>query len=324
MTYEELLERLRAVWPARTIMTAMELSLFDALGEDGASAAGAAATMGTDPRATGLLLCALAGLGLVEKEGEHYRCAPLAADRLRRGSPTYGGRGLLHQTHLWESWSHLTDVVRTGAPARVERQRSADEYHDFVGAMYDFGWDRAVAVAGLVDLDGVDRMLDLGGGPGSYAIAFCQRKPALRAVVFDRPLALDVALELTTRHGVADRIELRPGDFTTDPVGADFDLVFASHIIHSYPPEANAALMREIHEALRPGGRLLLQDFFLEDDRVSPASSAVFAINMLVNTDGGRTYTWTEATDWLERAGFATVRRLDTPPGAGILEAVRD
>jgi predicted O-methyltransferase YrrM len=321
MTYDDLLERVRAFWPARIILTAVELGVAGALDGGARTAAEAARRLGTDPRATELLLNALTALGLVVKEGDRFANAPVAREHLVQGAPDCRVSGLMHQAHLWQSWSGLTQVVKTGRPALREAERSEEAYRDFIRAMHDFGRERAQVLAGALDLSGVRRLLDLGGGPGSYAIAFCARNPGMAAVVFDRPQALGVAREIVRTHGAEDRVDLQAGDFLADDLGAGYDLVLISQIIHSYDAAQNRLLLRKAAAALAPGGTLVLQDFLLDSGRCAPEQAALFAINMLVNTEGGRTYAWEEVEGWLGEVGFRRVERLAIPGPAGVLMA---
>jgi predicted O-methyltransferase YrrM len=321
MTYEELLETVRAAWPARVVLTAVELGVADALDGKALTAAEAAATLKADPRATGLLLDALVALGLATKTGDRYANSPAAQAGLAASSPSCGAAGLRHHAHLWRSWSALTDVVRTGRPPGREAERPVGEYHDFVRAMYDFAWDRAQLLAKALDLAGAKRMLDLGGGPGSYAIACCQRNPGLRAVVFDRPPALDVAREIVARHGAGGQVTLQAGDFLTDEIGTGYDLVLVSQILHSFDDAQCRAILKKVARALALGGRVVVQEFLLDEGRTTPPDAALFAINMLVNTERGRTYTWGEVEGWLAGAGLPRVERLPFPEPGGVIVA---
>lgn len=321
MTYDELVEKVRSAWQSRIILTAVELGVPDALALGAARASEVARRLGTDARGTELLLYACVPLGLVAKTGERFSNSPLAEEYLVRDAPTYRGSGLRHHANLWKSWSGLTDVVRAGRPEAAESERPRDEYHDYVRAMYDFGWERAQALAQAIDLSGVSRMLDLGGGPGSFAVAFCARNPEMEAVVLDKPPALEVAAEIVERHGQGERVKTKAGDFLTDDIGHGYDLVLVSQIIHSFGEKQNRLILGKASDALTPGGMLVLMDFFLEDDRASPPMPAIFAINMLVNTAGGRTYTWSEVEAWLGEIGFGDIRRQAIPGPAGVILA---
>jgi SAM-dependent methyltransferase len=321
VTVDELVEMARGAWDARILLTAVELGIPDALEAKAMTAAEAAAALGTDPRATALLLSALAALGIVTKSGERFANAPVATAALVKGARDGRAAALRHHAHLWQSWSALTDVVRTGRPAAGKR--APGEYHDFVRAMHDLGWERAQSLAATLDLAGTRRLLDLGGGPGSYAVAFCARNPALQAVVFDRPPALDVAREIVRAHGLDRQVSLQAGDFLADDIGSGYDLVLVSQILHAYDEDRNRLLLRKVAGALVPGGTVVVQEFFLNESRAAPAPSAVFAINMLVNTEKGRTYTWGEVEAWLAGAGFVRIRRMLLSGPAGVIVAGR-
>lgn len=321
MTYDELLQKVHAAWEGRVILTAAELGVADALGGTALTAEEAAGKLGTDRRATEMLLDALVALGLAVKADGRYENTAVADEFFAAASPRCRIAGLRHHAHIWKSWAQLTDVVKSGKPATEESDRSVEEYHDFVRAMYDYGWERATELAGKLDLSDVTNMLDLGGGPGSYAIAFCLVNQALRAVVFDREVALDVAREIVKSHGVEDRVSLMAGDFLIDKVGDGYDLVFISHILHSYDEADGRRILQTAFSALAAGGRLLVQDFFLAEDHTQPQAAAIFAINMLVNTESGRSYGWDEVESWLAEAGLVGMERMETPGQPGLIMA---
>ena len=319
MAYEDLLEKVRVAWESRIILTAVELEVADALSNAKLTPSEVADRLGTNARATDLLLNAMVALGLAEKHEGRFTNSTLASKYLVRGAKNYRGAGLRHHANMWKSWSSLTEVVRSGKPPRDETDRPEDEYHDFVRAMYDFGWERAHLLAKAFDLSSVESMLDLGGGPGSYVIALCGRNPKMRGVLFDKQPALDVAKEIVKKHGAEKQVMLKAGDFFTDDIGAGYDLVLVSHVIHSYAEKENKLILEKVLGALVNGGLLILQDFFLAEDRSSPSNAAFFAINMLVNTEGGRTYTWGEVESWLKETGFVDVKKKQISGPAGVI-----
>ena len=322
-SYDDLQNAVRASMPARIVLTAVELNVADVLakgGEEGLEASEVAAALSADERAMGMFLDAISSLGLAIKSGDKYKNSPMAADKLVTTSPNYGGDGFWHMVQLWKTWSQLTDCVLKGKPAEVG-ERTEEQYHQFVGAMYDYGFSRAQALAKSISLSGAKRLIDVGGGPGSYAICFCAENKGLEATVFDRPLAIKVALEKIEKHGMLDRVKVTRGDFLEDPLGKEYDVAFGSHIIHAYGPEDSKTFLKKCYDALVPGGLFLLQDFFAQDDKVTPPNVPVFALNMLVNTPKGQTYTFSETIKWLQEAGFKDVKTLDTPPGADVISA---
>lgn len=152
-------------------------------------------------------------------------------------------------------------------------------------------------------------MLDLGGGSGAYSIAFARASDRLTVEILDMPQAVPLAREYIRAAGLEDRIHVRAGDLTRDRLGAGFDLILLSAICHLFSAGENRKLFRRCHRGLAPGGRLLIRDFILDEDRAGPPAAALFALNMLVATRGGGTYTLNQYRDWLAAAGFRRVTR---------------
>ncbi|MCS7314381.1 MAG: methyltransferase [Bryobacterales bacterium] len=313
---EHLLERLNAFRESRLLLTAIELDVFTAVGE-GSTATETAARVGTALRSTEMLLDALVAVGLLGKREDRYFNVP-ASRWFRRDTAESARDALMHIVKLWERWSRLTACVRKGSCVRARRRTKA-ETEAFIALMhYNARW-RAPLVAEAIGLEGVGRMLDLGGGSGAYAIAFAQAAPSLEADVMDLAPVLRIARRHIEQAGVGDRVKTKVGDLRQPSYGAGYDLVFISAVCHMLDPQENRAMLRKSHAALHPGGRVVIQDFILEPDRTAPRHAALFALNMLVNTPGGATYTETEYRQWLEEAGFYPVRRLHVPGPTGLM-----
>ncbi len=309
---------------SRVLLTACELGLFTALEEGARSAAEVARALGTDGRATDRLMNALCPLGLLEKRGGRFANTPLAARFLVQGKPDYLAN-LLHTAHLWQPWSTLTEAVRRGRSvmARAVKGHDAVWLRAFIAAMHWRACQHAPGVVAALDLSGVSRVLDVGGGSGAYAMAFARAKGDLQAVVFDLPGVVPLADEYVRQGGLSDRVRTLAGDFEVDALGSGFDLVFLSAILHGNAPAQNRALLRKGAAALTPGGRLVVQDFIMDEDRTAPAFGALFALNMLVGTDGGDTYTESEVREWMEAAGLANIVRKDTAFGTTLLTGAK-
>jgi SAM-dependent methyltransferase len=189
----------------------------------------------------------------------------------------------------------------------------------FIAAMHWRAYRHAPAVVAALDLTAVRRVLDVGGGSGAYAMEFARVVPGLRAVVFDLPNVLPLTAGYLARAGLADRVALVAGDYDRDDLGRGFDLVFLSAIIHSNSPDANRALIRKGVAALNPHGQLVVQDFIVDETRTGPPFGALFALNMLVGTPAGDTYTESEARQWMTEAGLAGVARTDMEFGTNLL-----
>jgi SAM-dependent methyltransferase len=314
---EELSRLLNAWRESRVALTALELDLFTAVG-DGASAAAVAERLATDPRGTAILLHALAALGLLEKRGETFHNGPLAARFLRAGAPEDRRAALRHVANLWPRWSALTDCVRRGEPA-PRGPRAEGETETFIAAMHANATQRAPALIAALDLGGVRRVLDVGGGSGGYAIALARAVPGLQVEVLDLADVVPLTARYAREAGVADRVSTRVGDLNADDLGAGYDLVLISAVCHMNGPAENADLLRRAARALAPRGRVVVHDYVLEPDRTAPAAGALFAVNMLVNTRGGGNYTAAEYLAWLRDAGLAEVAHVRLPGFTGLL-----
>jgi predicted O-methyltransferase YrrM len=313
---------------AKILMVATDLALFDAL-EEPRPGAEIAARVQAAPRSVAMLLNALAALGLVVKEGERFKNSELTSRYLVRGKDDYRGAIIRHLHHTWWNWSELAETVKQGQAERSRTERWLDRVpepeeewvRDFIWGMHALARDLAPRVVPLVDLTGVKRLLDLGGGPGTYAIAFAQAKPELRATVYDLPGPLEIARENIRRHGLADRIDTLTGNFLEDDIGQDYDVIWISQILHSHSEEQCRLIIGKSVAALNPGGRVVIQDFFLNDDGTSPPEAAMFSVHMLAVTPGGRAYTYREVGDMMVRAGLSTPDYQPTSPQTGILTA---
>ncbi len=318
---ESLFERINAFRESRVLLTAIELNLFTAVGQ-GASAPEVARQLSTDPRATEMLLNALAAMGMLIKRDGVFRNSTEAARWFDDASPESARAALMHIVNLWPSWSLLTECVRKGA-CRPVRRRSRAETEAFIAMMHYNAQQRAPMVVEAVGVEGVRRMLDLGGGSGAYSIAFAQASPELEADILDLPPVLRIARRHIEAAGLTGRVRTLPGDIAQNSYGSGYDLVFISAVCHMLAPKENCAMLRKSYRALAPGGRVVIQDFILDPDKTSPRAAALFSLNMLVRTPAGASYSEPEYRSWLEEAGFENVTRLHLPGPAGLMVARR-
>ncbi len=307
----EILEELREFMKNRVVITAAELGLFDVLVEKpGQKAVDIAKAKGLNERALSRLMDCLVALEYLDKKDDSYFITE------KGGFLTSGHQEtilpmVLHYVHLWDNWSGLTDSVKLGYnPRRIGVMADPNRQKSFIGAMHVVGRDLANEIAAFYDADDRQVLLDVGCGSGVYTIAFLRRYENLRAVLFDLPGVISIAREYIKAENLADRVEFVEGDFYADPLPGGSDLVILSAIIHQNSPRENISLYRKVYDALVPGGKLLIRDHVMDKDRTSPPAGALFALNMLVCTPGGDTYTFSEIKAQLEKAGFSEVRLL--------------
>lgn len=317
-TYDAIENMARAYMQSRTVLTAIELDVFTAVGADGGSAGDIAATLGTDVRATEMLLNALVALELLEKNEGRFTCGAVPAEHLSAGSPKDSRSIFRHLAQIWTSWSALTECVRTGGPAegRAEKPRDESWTKSFIGAMHEFALTQAEAFVDAVDLTGVGKVLDLGGGSGAYAITFARKSADVKSTVFDLPSVIPLTRDCVAEAGLTGRVDSIEGDMCKDDFGTGYDLVWISSVCHMLGPEENVALFGKVHAALEAGGRVAVRDFLMESDKTSPLFGAIFALNMLVSTQNGSSWSRAEYSDWLQEAGFAEPELVEVA-GAG-------
>jgi len=324
LTPDTLQQLISGFQKSRIILSAFELGIFTALNPAGATSTAVSQKLNTDPRGTDRLMNALCALGLLEKSEGRFSNTPFTAQYLVQGQPDYLA-GIGHFGRLWQTWSTLTQAVKVGHAimARPVDTREESEVIAFIAAMHQRASRRAAEVAALLDLGGVRRMLDVGGGSGAYAMGFAQAKADLRAVVFDLPNVVPLTRQYIEQAGLSDRVSTAAGDYLTDDLGQGFDLALLSAVVHSNSPAENRKLIAKCARALNPRGQLVIQDHAMDEDRAGPAAGALFAINMLVNTSAGDTYTEAEMRSWMETAGLGEIIRKDSGPGGTLLIGIK-
>lgn len=325
MLPDDLAERIRAFQDSRAILSAVELDLFTHAGT-GATADAIARKAGTDPRATGMLLGAMAALGLMTKTDGVFSVTPVTRRFFTEGEKDDSRAATRHYLSTWDRWTRLTEAVRTGtAPAHVPMaERDAERWtRPFIAAMHHRAALAAPALVRAVGTAGVARMLDVGGGSGAYAIAFAKASPGLHAEVFDLPSVLPLTRAYVSAAELEGRVSFREGDLRTDSFGHGWDVVLLSAVCHMLGAEENADLIRRCAAALAPNGRLVVSDFLLDEDRAGPKSAALFSLNMLVGTPAGTSYTESEYGEWMRAAGLSSVRRVRLPGPAHLVVGVK-
>lgn len=322
-TIPDLLQLSGGYWSACALHAGVKLDVFSALNGADRTAEEVARLCKTDPRATGMLLDALASLGLLEKRADKYGTTPFAAATLSKTSPDYLGHIIMHHHHLMAGWSRLHEAVSTGGAIRDRVSHADDESvrESFLMGMFNLASLLAPKITRSVNLTGCRTLLDLGGGPGTYAIHFCLANPELTAVVYDLPTTRTFAEKTVARFDLAHRVAFVPGDFHADPLPGGFDVVWLSHVLHADGPTACAALLRKAVASLNPGGIMMVQEFILDDAKCGPQFPALFSLNMLLGTETGQSYSGSELSELMTGAGLSDVQSLviELPNGAGVM-----
>ena len=300
---------IRGFQGSAVLAAAAELEVFTPLAREPLTAVGLAGRLACDLRALTALLNALAALGLLVKEGDHYRLGAGVADVLTPDGKFTGLAMAQHQANCMRNWSQLARVVKTGLPAEKHPSvRGADgDREAFIGAMDNISGPVADAVVRRVRPLDFRTLLDVGGASGTWTLAFLRACPGADAVIFDLPPVIPLAKSRVEAAGMGGRVRFEAGDFETDPLPRDADLAWVSAIVHQNSRAQNRRLFAKVFAALVPGGRIAIRDMVMDDTGTRPVSGALFAINMLVATEGGGTFSLRELREDLEAAGFIDV-----------------
>ena len=322
----DLLQLSGGYWGACALHAGVKLDVFTPLAERRMTATELTGHIKCDPRGLTMLLNALASLDLLEKKGDVYSATPFATEYLARTSPAYLGFIIQHHHHLMAGWAHLDEAVKSGGPIRERFSHEDDEAvrESFEMGMFNLAMQVAPRIVEQIDLSGRRRLLDLGGGPGTYAIHFCRQNPELTAVVYDLPTTRRFAEETISGFGLSERIRFEAGDFDVEEVRGGFDVAWLSHILHGDGPEGCAVILKKAVAALEPGGVIFVQEFILDDSMDRPPFPALFSLNMLIGTPRGQSYSQGQLTAMLSAAGVGDIKRipLDLPNGAGVIAGV--
>jgi SAM-dependent methyltransferase len=235
------------------------------------------------------------------------------------------GHIIMHHHHLALSWLKLDEAVRTGGPMRARSSGSDEDAREsFLMGMFNIAMNLAPRLVNTIDISGRHHLLDLGGGPGTYAIYFCLNNPSLMATVYDLPTTGPYARKTIERFGLTDRIDFVAGDYLREDIPGRYDVAWLSQILHAEGPENCQRIIGKAASVLEPGGLLLIHEFILDNTMDGPLQPALFSLNMLLGTENGRSYSEGDIMEMLERAGAKTVKRISPqfPIESGIIAGV--
>lgn len=323
-----LLETSGYYWKTCTLHAAVKLDIFTTIGSKQMTAEQVTQKTGADLDGMTMLLNALSAMQLLAKQQDIYTNSKPALTFLSKSSDRYIGFMIMHHFHLMESWHKMDQGILTGKPTRGRSSFSNEERREsFLMGMFNIGMATAPKVAEQIDLSGCKKLLDFGGGPGTFAIHFCLANPDLAAVVFDLETTRPFAEKTIQRFKLSDRIRFLDGDFTKDTtaLGQDFDSAWLSHILHGEGPKQAREIIRKAVACLKPGGRIFIHEFILDDTKDGPLHPALFSLNMFLGTPEGRSYSQKELSDMFTECGVTDIVRLPFtgPTQSGILSGIK-
>ena len=306
---EEVFAVARGFHPACVLLAAADLNVFTILKTEPMSARAVADKLEADTRAISILLDALAAMALLTKQNNEYSLSSEVAHLLTEDSSRSILPAIRHQANCLRRWIQLPQVIRNGQPAEhiLNIHSETEDTAAFIGAMDNFSTPVAADVISKLEPFNFRHLLDVGGASGTWTIEFLRAVPQAKATLFDLPEVIPMAKEHIAKAGLTNQVEFVEGDFYTDDLPAGADFIWLSAIAHQNSRQQNQQLFSKLYTVLENGGKLVLRDVVMDESRTKPEGGALFAINMLVATEGGGTYTFDEFRMDLLNAGFANI-----------------
>jgi len=309
-TPEKILKTSGAYWQAFTLHAAVKLDVFSLVEKGVNTPEVLAAELKADNRALKMLLNALVSMGLIKKDGDAYQNPEPSRAFLVKNSPQYIGSIILHSYNSVKPWSSLVNAVKSGRSNKNILDMPEDERRDFLMGMNVLASINSKKAAEAVDLSGCRHLLDLGGGPGTYAICFCMENPELKATIYDLIDSKPFADKMIGRAGLEHRIDFMAGNFVKDDIKGDYDAAWISHILHGESFDICVKILKKAALVMQPGSKIYVHDFILDNEHDGPLFPAVFSLNMLVNTQNGQSYSENEIINMFFKAGLRETARL--------------
>lgn len=308
-----ILEISSAYQKSKILLTACELDVFSVLGNEEKTSKEIAYEIDVDERAIDRLMNALCALNLLVKRTNYYSNTKGTFRFLVNGQPEFIGN-MMHKSNLWETWGTLTDVIKKGSPVTYlgVGNKSEEWIESYIESLHWRASLQAPDIIELLNISNVTKLLDLGGASGIYAMEFVKANPNISAYVFDEPRTITYTNKHLERAGYADKIGTISGEILIDDYGNGYDLVFISHMISEFSIWDNIDILKKVNRSLNRSGQIVIQDYIIGDDRISPENSIIYSLNMLVNTLGGDTYSETDIWIVLREAGFKDIKRIKT------------
>jgi len=328
--YLKVTELVNAFASSRVLQVAMSLDLFTRLANQDKTAAQLAITCDVDPHALELLLDTLTSQGFLQKHNGRYYDTPTSQTYLAHEGPKYLGHYIRHMGRQWDYWGKLENALRRGRAVgkRTEVVDDPEATEDYVRGLHELALASGEAryMSKAIPLRKCRKLLDLGGGPGTYAAMFCRANRALQAVVLDLPSTLKVTRKILKEFDTSKRVSTLSGDYRNAGKvrGAPFDVVLISNVLQYEDAATSAAILRKAHDALKPGGLLIMKDHIVSADHTQPPHAALFSLEMFLTTKG-RAYSFAEVSGWLDTTGFidAVEVPMEAPMDASLILALR-
>ncbi len=301
-------------WHSCALHAANRLDIFNLLDGTSKTLDELTAATGADRRCLGGLLSALVSIDFLDRDGDTFRNNPFGQTFLTSSSQFYQG-GIVYMFENWyEAWGGLYNTVMTGKPSALMHQEYSDqETRDYMMGMHNRALSQSDVLTGMVDLTGKKQLMDVGCGPATFAIKFCERYDGLNAVAMDRAQNLEIAQEIVDQYKMEARVELRPGDYNADSLGDNNDAMLLSSMTNQESPENIKKLLQKCYDSMNKNGVIMIQEQLLNPDKTGPELAAMIGVNQIINTIGGSSYSTTEMEEIMAAVGFVDIKSEQMP-----------
>ena len=310
-------------WKAQALFVANDLDMFTLIGERGKSSKVISKKLGTDHRATEMLLNALVSLKLLSKSKEIFSNKAISRRCLSKNGLAYQGDRIKHFHNMWDYWSGLGRAVKSGKPtAFYNAKKGADKkrLREFISAMHNTATVQADELYTKLQIKNRSRLLDLAGGQGSYSVKFAKKNRNLKAVVFDLPDVIMLTRDHIKESSMTGQVTTKAGNCLEDNLGKElYDIVLVSHLLHAYDASENQKILKKCWDSLVKDGIVVIQEFILNHSKTMLPFGTLFSLNMLMGTQGGSSYSAVEMKEWLKKAGFKKLKRIDLNMDSGLI-----
>lgn len=324
LTFKQIIEKIDQLEEANILLAALELKIFSILNKKLLSAQAVAKKAGSGTLETEILLNALVAMGALAKKDRLFKNTSETYKHLCSASPHFKKGFIRLRQENRDEWASLLEILKKGRDTSQQEEEDDPEFRRlFTHAMHERSEFYSGKVAEIITRKPVGRLIDLGGGPGSYSAAILRKDKKATATLFDRKVTLEAAKEILAPSKVFSRFDFLQGDLFQTDYGKEFDTIFFSNILHIYNPRENKTLFKKIHRSLVKGGRFILLDLFLKENRTEPYNAALFSLTMLMFTATGKTYTFKETEALLKATGFDSFKKFPLTEGSSLIEAVK-
>lgn len=306
-----------AYWNSCVLHAANRLNIFDILGDGKKDLDTLTRETDSDRRCLGALLSALVSIGFLDRDGDVFYNNPFTKTFLTTSSKFYQG-GIVYMFENWyEAWGGLYDTVKTGTPSALMHKEYTDqETRDYMMGMHNRALSQSGVLTQMFDLTGKKQIMDVGCGPATFAVKFCEAYPGLKAIGMDREQNIAIASEIVAQFNMQDTVELVVGDYNTDSLslGTGNDAMLLSSMTNQESPENIRALLKKCYDSMNKDGVIMIQEQLLHADKKGPPLAALIGVNQIINTVAGSSYSTTEMEDILRDVGFVDVKSEQMEP----------